>query len=194
LKPAAVSENEADEVSPWLDQLQALAVDYGIYTVLIHHTGHANRAGAAASARGSSSIGAVAQVALRLDRDERRPRERTLTAEGNEIERGSHVFEVAEADAPDWHVDFFRPRLSLEAEIDAVIPLGELVPSDSEVARRVMALRTGRPVAESGDKVSGHLRREIGAALDRARQLGRVRGQPPRRVADCADCGPAERL
>ncbi len=186
LKPAGISENEADWISPWLDDLQALAADYGLYTILIHHTGHANRSGAAASARGSSAIGAVAQVALRLDRDERRPRERTLTAEGNEIERGSHVFEVADAEAPEWHVDYFRPRLSLEEEINAAIPLGEVVPSDSEVARRILAARTGQPVDASGDRVSGQLRKDVRQALDRARRLGQVTGDPERRTTDLA--------
>jgi hypothetical protein len=141
LKPKHLSENSADDMSAWLGELQRIALEHKVWIVLLHHVSHGNRSGAASSARGSTEIGGVAQVSLKLERSPNRPRQRALIVEGNEIEQDKLLFDVCAPDAGESRIDFFRP-VAADQEPGDDCPILAAVPfagaaSTSKVAREV---------------------------------------------------------
>jgi hypothetical protein len=173
LKPPEISENDADEMTEWLGQLQALAADLGVYVLLIHHTGHANRAGAVSAPRGSSAISAVAQVVMKLDIPSSNPRQRRLQIEGNEIEQDLLTFNVCDPDDAEGRINYFRPDRSLEDEINEAMPIGEAF-SIKKLSEQIHQLRTGEDLKAADKAVSGTLRKKVTEVLERSIEAGFV--------------------
>lgn len=163
LKPALVNENDAGDMTAWLDELAALAVDLGVYIVLIHHSGLSNRSDPTTKARGSSAIGAVAQVNLGFDRVAGDPSKRRLTAAGNMILAGTTVFRVT--DAGDERIDFFRPAEgSLTDEVLAAL-------AEANEPSSVVALATA---ITSKKEPGGHFRGRLRHVLSHLVEQGQV--------------------
>jgi len=109
LKPKDVEENDADAMTAWLDALEELAQECGVYILLVHHVGHADRKDSRSAARGSSAIGAVAQGMWTLERVDGSPQHRLLKIDGNELLAHEVTFEVASATADEGSIHYFRP-------------------------------------------------------------------------------------
>jgi len=88
LLPPGIPENDNPEMSAWLDALEDLAIEAGIWVVLVHHVGHSDAPGrseARSAGRGASSIGAVAQVTFLFERVPEEPNRRRLKIDGNAV-------------------------------------------------------------------------------------------------------------
>ena len=139
LIPDDVDENSSADMSRWLGKLEELAIDAGVYIILIHHVGHArgSRSRDARSApRGSSAIAAVAQALWSFDRDG--PGRRVLRVDGNAVPKATFHFRVAPADADPTAIHFFE--LEDAEPIDApekYLQPGEEV-SQTELAWRIL--------------------------------------------------------
>jgi hypothetical protein len=87
-----------------------VAQDFGVYIVLIHHTGkgEGGAGGAVLAGRGASAIGAVASAVWHMEREKPRSLQRTLKVEGNMDPEAEHRFLVANA-GREGYIDFWRP-------------------------------------------------------------------------------------
>lgn len=115
LKPASIEESDNDGMSQWLDELEKIALDFGVYVLLIHHQGHAgdgSRAEARSAGRGASAIGAVPSATLLLERvGKHKPRQRRLKVDGNFVLEAELIFDVAdESSSKPGEIHFFRLR------------------------------------------------------------------------------------
>jgi hypothetical protein len=162
LKPENVNENDAGDVSRWLDKLDALAQATGVYILLIHHTGHATgkrRRDPRSASRGSSAIAAVAQVLWLFDRDERQPQRRVLRVDGNAVFDETLHFRVSSSDSASTEILFFE----LEGAEPIVPPESFLKPgvelSQSDLAWQI----------QGAEPVPG--KRPSGSAQARAKML-----------------------
>jgi hypothetical protein len=132
LKPPDVEENDNDGMSRWLDALQRLAEDLGVWIVLIHHAGHADRDGAVGASRGASAIGAVAQVTWKLERAAATPRQRRLHVAGNAVRTTTLDFVVAPDDAPEGEIVYFRRLNVLDTyKLEDLLDVGESVATNA---------------------------------------------------------------
>ena len=153
LKPLGLEEADNDNMPVWLDQLADLAVEFGIYILLLHHTPHEMRHEARAAARGASAIGAVTQVQMLLEvKDDRH---RSLSVDGNEVFQRTHIFQVAQPDETPGSIQRFEkvgeqvgaePRPDLRGYVER----GERV-SQSDLARR-MTGQDGKPSGAANDR------------------------------------------
>ena len=142
LKPREAEENDADAMTAFLDPLATLATELGVYVLLVHHEGHAERSSPVTAPRGSTSIAAVAQAVWKLELDGQRPNERVLTATGNAIESTRLALRVAPDEEP-GKVLFFTPADPFAgADIDELLPFGE-VASYTTIAERWLGSKSG---------------------------------------------------
>jgi hypothetical protein len=111
LKPSSIEEVDNDAMSAWLDRLEQIALDFGVYMLLIHHQGHDTRGArgqARSAARGASSIGAVASVSMLLERVKGQPRRRRLKVDGSFVLERELLFDIADAGEPAGAIHYFR--------------------------------------------------------------------------------------
>jgi hypothetical protein len=167
LKPPSVEENDADGMTEWLDALAEIASSFGVYLLLIHHAGHSQeRTEARSAGRGSSSIAAVAQVALLLERVPGEPQQRRLRVDGNDVLSSEHFFEVAdESDSP-GSIRFWRRVEPGAPRIAQVLAPGE-ASSLTEIAWRLSG-RTRVP----NTKPAGDALRAASVAVSAWRHAG----------------------
>ncbi len=107
LKPADIDENDNDAMTEWLDKLESIALESGVYVILIHHAGHAGREDARAAPRGASAIGAVPAGLWWLKRTNN-ARHRLVRVAGWMLQDQTLEFAVCKPDAPESNIDFFR--------------------------------------------------------------------------------------
>lgn len=139
LKPAGIEERDNDGLTAWLDSLESIASECGVWVVLIHHVGHSSdesRKEARSAGRGASAISAVAQVVWLFERVKRNPRLRRLEVDGNAVLPGDRHFEVAGKGDPEGSIHFFRPS-DVTAGHDPKVLLAGGPVSVTELARRV---------------------------------------------------------
>lgn len=140
LKPPDIEEIDNDGMTRWLDALEDLASSLGIYTLLIHHQGHAeggHRSDARSAGRGASAIAAVAQATWLLERSPDHPHHRILKVDGNSLLPHELTFEVAPDTAEPGSL--FRFRLCdpvADAQIDDLLGETEAI-STEELAWRL---------------------------------------------------------
>jgi len=131
LKPADIEENDTDGMSAWLDEIEDIAVTAEVYIMLVHHLGHSSdpaRSEARSAGRGSSTIGAIAQVAWLLERVPGNPRQRILKVDGNEILPAEYTFEVCGEKAEPGSIHYFRPIDPLDHyNVDNLVVPGEAI-------------------------------------------------------------------
>jgi hypothetical protein len=175
LKPAEVRENESGEVSCWLDALDAIALEEGVYIVLIHHTGHARGTRSTdprSAPRGSSAIAAVAQVLWLFDRD-RDPHQRVLRVDGNAVFGDTLRFRVAPEGAAATEIHYFE----LEGGEPLVLPDVYIKPgeelSQSDIAWRICGL-----VPLPGKRPPGAAQARARALVEVWRAAGLVESRP----------------
>lgn len=138
LKPPAAATNDNDDMIGVLDPLAALAIEAGVYVLLIHHDGHsADRQGQAVDGvRGASAIRDVPQALLAVSRVASEPRKRLVRVAGNELPDLAQVFEVAEEWEPEGFINRFRPDSERALDLDFLFAEGPL--SLTEFGRRAL--------------------------------------------------------
>jgi hypothetical protein len=165
LKPAAVMENDTDTMAAWLDALEEIASEVGVYILLIHHQGHTGDPGrgeARSAGRGSSAIAACAQAVWLLERVPQKPQHRLLKVDGNAILPAEYTFEVAGERSELGEILYFKPIDPLDSyAINDLIEVGETL-SQSQLAWRV-----------AGKEPEGKDDRPPGRAQEIARKLTR---------------------
>lgn len=152
LAPPGIDENSAGEMTDFLQPLQELAEDFGLWLILVHHQGHAtdpSRLDAIGAGRGSSAISAVTPVALNVAHVPNEPRRRSLRVSGNDVPGGLLTFDVSRDGTPEDAVLFFEKiESSLLEKIDEYMTPGESI-TQSELAYRLRGVapeqRTKRP-------------------------------------------------
>ncbi len=133
LLPPGVSENSAEELSPWLSRLQEIAERHATYVLLIHHQGHTDRGDVVSRARGSSSISAVAQATWAITAD---TRTRSLEISGNAMPTHRLEFDVAGPEHDPGEIHYWRPAVIDGKEILKFVQPGETI-GVSDLARRM---------------------------------------------------------
>ena len=148
--PPGFSENDAADMSRFLDALQKIAVHFQAYVVLIHHETKGTSGDILKDMRGSGAIGAVARVLWGWSRVKNKPQQRRMRTMGNGIIGRDITFEVCEAsDSGEDRIDFFRVGLSdLEAHTVAVVVSSGEALSLNEIAHRVDERRRPDKLAE----------------------------------------------
>jgi hypothetical protein len=159
LKLSGVEEGDNDAMSSWLDQLEEIAIEFGVYVVLIHHQGHAARRSPHSAGRGASAIGAVAAVTLLLEKIRSKPHQRRLMVEGSFVLDDELIFDVADPDDPSGTIKFFRLTNALAA-YDPVTLVGTGGVSSNELAWRVSGgpRQTGKNPPGAASRLATELR------------------------------------
>lgn len=164
LKPPGIEERDNDGLTAWLDAIEAIAVECGVWIVLIHHVGHTSDEGrkeARSAGRGASAISAVSQVVWLFERVKSNPRLRRVEIDGNAVLPGELHFEVAGKHDPPGTIQFFAPSDPTSGH-DPRTLIGDGAISLTELGWRV----SGKD-REANKKPPGH-------ALDLAKQLRSV--------------------
>ncbi|MGH0031717.1 MAG: AAA family ATPase [Myxococcota bacterium] len=133
LKPAEYEENSNDDMTRWLDALEEVAEEFGVYLVLLHHQHKMETGNARTAGRGASAIDAVAQGTWLLEAGDE-PYTRKLRVHGNALDERIHEFEVAPPEDP-WKVLFWRRR---EGLVHAY-PIGDYLAPGEECSFRALA-------------------------------------------------------
>jgi hypothetical protein len=153
LRPPGVEENDNDAMTAWLDRLEEIAVEFGVYILLIHHVGHStdtSRQEARSAGRGASAIAAVAQATWLLERVPGSPNQRLLKVDGNAILPTEITFEVCGDDAEPGSINYFRPIDPIDAyEIDKLLDPSE------EISTSALAWRIEGKKPEKGERPAG---------------------------------------
>jgi len=170
LLPPGLNENDNAEISAWLDALEAIAVEVGVWVLLVHHVGYTDAPGrgeARSAGRGASAIGACAQVTLLLERVQGEANRRRLAVDGNAVLPRELHFDTAPEEAEPGTVLFFHQAdLLADYDLDTLLPIGEPV-SLSELAWRVSG-KTRTP----GKKPPGSAQRDARLLVQRFEQVG----------------------
>ena len=140
LKPRDVEESDNDGMAHWLDRLEDIAVECGVYIILIHHVGHTAEAGrreARSAPRGASAIAAVPQVLWLLERVSGSANQRLLKVDGNAILPDEITFEVCGEEAEAGSIHYFQQIDPLDAH-----DIDDLLEPDEEITTSGLAWRT----------------------------------------------------
>ena len=153
LVPSGFDENDNSEMTAWLDPLQALAEEAGVYILLIHHVGHSDRNEARTAGRGASALAAVAQAVWLLETPPDNPRHRRLHVQGNAVPETRLTFEVcSEKDEPGL-ILYWRPTDPLDS-----YDLAELLGETEEISTSELAARID-PNPREGQRPGGTVQR-----------------------------------
>jgi len=152
LAPGGFDENSNADMTAFLHPLQELAEETCTYLILIHHTGHSERAEARTAGRGASALGAVAQAIWLLENVAENPRHRRLHIQGNAIAESRQEFAVCSEESEPGYILYFRPHNPLEGyDASDYLDPGEEI-STTDLAARLQdipPLEGERPDAKS---------------------------------------------
>lgn len=165
LAPPDFDENDAGQVTAYLQGLQEVAEECRAWLLLVHHRGYTadpSRSDAVGAGRGSSAIAAVAPCAWVLDHVPSEPRQRVLKVAGNEILAAEHTFEVASEKSEPGAVLYFRLTDPLGSDAARI---NDLIGKDEALSQSALAWRV------SGDMPSSPKDRPKGNAQQRAKAL-----------------------
>ncbi|MEX2205497.1 MAG: AAA family ATPase [Myxococcota bacterium] len=156
-KPRDAEENSNDDMTKFIDALAALATEFGVWVLLIHHAGHTgdkSRGEARSAGRGASAIEACAATAWLVERGENAQQVK-LSVDGNAVLSRELYFEVAQPDDPPRYVLYFLPVDTLAAYkvTDYLKPLEQV--SQTELAHRLTEAKGG---TRKGSPAGGYKR------------------------------------
>lgn len=165
--PGARIDESNDDALAVLKPLADLAVEMGVYVLLIHHSGHASdrRGKAIDGVRGASAIRDVPQVLIVLDKHED-PRCRVVRVAGNEVPDLFAVFRVANRFENEGFINRFELEDDRALDLEKVFaegPLGLI-----EFGRRALGWAPDRAP-------SGGAKAKANAVLESLRDQGVVR-------------------